>query len=87
MDFDDDGFVPFTWGVWSSDGAMVYSIEANRTIVDPDGRPPNEERSANLALIAQAPAMYELLKEILADHDDLGDQIVPVLKVARINPR
>ena len=45
--------------------------------------PPNEGRVANLALIAQAPVMYELLKEILARHDGLEDKIVPVLKAAR----
>ena len=86
MDFDDSGFARFTWGVWSSDGVAVYSDEAHRTIVDPEGRPPNEERSANLALITQAPAMYELLKEILAEYEGLEDKIVPVLQAARINP-
>ena len=46
--------------------------------------PPNEGRVANLALTAQAPAMYDLLKEILAGHDGLEDKIVPVLKAASV---
>ena len=87
MDFGDSGFVPFTWGVWTSDGAMVHGNEANRTIVAPDGMPPNQEKSANLALIAQAPVMYDLLREVLAEHDGLKDKIVPVLQAARIIPR
>ena len=87
MDFDDRGFVPFTWGVWTSDGAMVHGDEANKTIVAPDGMPPNQEKSANLALIAQAPVMYDLLKDILAESGGLEDRIVPVLQAARINPR
>ena len=84
MEFDDSGFVRFTRGVWSADGAVVYSQEAHKTIVDPDGLPPNQERAANLALIAQAPVMYDLLKDILASDDELEDRIVPVLKAARI---
>ena len=86
MEFDDPGFVRFTRGVWSSDEAAVYSQEAHKTIVDPDGLPPNQERSANLALIAQAPVMYELLKQILAEYDGLESRIVPVLQAARITP-
>ena len=84
MEFEDSGFILFTWGTWSADEAAVYSQEAHRTIVEPTGMPPNEERVANLALIAQAPAMYDLLKDILAGHDGLEDKIVPVLKAARI---
>ena len=86
MDFGDSGFVPFTWGVWTSDGAMVHGNEANRTIVAPDGMPPNQEKSANLALIAQAPVMYDLLKDILASDAELEGRIVPVLQAARIKP-
>ena len=82
--FDDSGFVPFTRGTWESDGAMVRSKEANKSIVDPDGRPPNMDRSANLALIAQAPVMYDLLKDILGSDAELEDRIVTVLKAARI---
>ena len=61
MEFDETGFALFTSGVWESDGAMVSSIGASNLIVEPHGRPPDKERQANLALIAQAPAMYELL--------------------------
>ena len=86
MEFNDADFVRFTMGVWSSDGAAVYSQAAHKTIVDPDGLPPNQERSANLALIAQAPVMYDLLKDILASDDELEERIVPVLKAARIKP-
>ena len=87
MNFDDSGFVPFIRGPWSADDAMVYTSQGHKTIVDPEGRPPNEERAASLALIAQAPAMYELLKEILAENDGLEEKILPVLIAARIEPR
>ena len=86
MEFDETGFALFTSGLWESDGAMVSSKGANKLIVDPTGRPPGMERQANLALIAQAPAMYELLKQILVEHDDLENKIVPVLSAARIEP-
>jgi len=86
MNFDDIGFVPFTRGAWSADDAMVYSTQAHKTIVEPEGRPPTSERAATLALIAQAPAMYELLKELLSENDQLEDKIVPVLMAARIKP-
>ena len=85
-DFDDSGFVPFTRGPWSADDAMVYTTQGHKTIVDPEGRPPNEERAATLALIAQAPVMYELLKEILAENDSLEDKIVPILTASRLKP-
>ena len=87
MNFDDSGFVPFIRGPWSADDAMVYTSQGHKTIVDPEGRPPTSERAATLALIAQAPAMYELLKEILAENDDLEDKIVPALVAARIKPQ
>lgn len=86
MEFDETGFALFTSGVWESDGAMVSSIGASNLIVEPHGRPPDKERQANLALIAQAPAMYELLKQILVEHDSLESSIVPVLQAARIEP-
>ena len=86
MEFDETGFALFTSGLWESDGAMVSSKGANKLIVDQTARPPGMERQANLALIAQAPVMYELLKQILAEHDDLENRIVSVLSAARIEP-
>ena len=86
MEFDDTGFVPFTRGEWGSNGAMVRSKEAHKMIVEPDMLPFNKERAANLALIAQAPVMYDLLKEIQGENDGLDDKIVPVLTAARIRP-
>ena len=59
----------FTPGPWVAMGKAVYEATRYREILwvgDNTGSASDEEKSANARLIAAAPAMYEVLQEILA---------------------
>jgi hypothetical protein len=71
------GFDEKTWIVWADNG------DTSIAIIDRNFRTTKESRIANGYLIADAPEMLRLLREVMSDKKEIGDTLTDIRELLR----